>query len=167
MNPAAGQDVFKALIITLDRRRKAMYSSTESLVSHDAASTESGDGETVRNGQENGMDLSGRVSSEGGSGSEDKMLDVSSLSTENENENDIDIEGERTPLSRVEDPKRTSSPELMPTNHDQNDLRTTQEQDNNILNKTTQKMDVRDFIEAALIDDVGASDVTATTTAYT
>ena len=155
LNPVAGQEVFKALIITLGRRRKAMYNSTDSLIAEDNISGE-GDGiASIRGNNSSSEDFGRRRSSDGWNGFEDKMLDVSTLSTENEIE--AENESENEPSSHlVGVPKRASSPELALSDRDQREKlsENLRKEYDNSINKTTHKMDVKEFMEAASIDDV-------------
>ena len=155
LNPVAGQEVFKALIITLGRRRKAVYNSTDSLIAEDNISGEGEGIASIRGNNSSSEDFGRRRSSDGWNGFEDKMLDVSSLSTENEIE--AENESENEPSSHlVGVPKRASSPELALSDRDQGEKlsENLRKEYDNSINKTTHKMDVKDFMEAASIDDV-------------
>lgn len=168
LNPVAGQEVFKALIITLGRRRKAMYNSTDSLVAEDAI-LEDGEGPTnigltLKGDNNSSIEyLERRRSSDGWSGNEDKLLDVSSLSTENENEEGgASTSRSHSNSSSVSDlqadapnPRRTVSP-VLSSSVDRSEIFTEplKKDDDDSANKTAHKMDVKDFIEAAAIDDV-------------
>lgn len=165
LKPSAGQEVFKALIITLGRRRKEMYNSTDSLIAEDTILE---DGEGLGNSFKGGNnssseDFQRRTSSDGWSGNEDKLLDVSSLSTENENEDgapsNLRAHSNSSAISDLQadapNPKRTVSP-VLSSHIDKSEVFTEdlKKEYDDSLNKTTHKMDVKDFIEAASIDDV-------------